>query len=85
MVYSSAGLVSFGFKVDVLAPWKGTNRLTETRHEDNVQTIAFLTVSDITAYQELAERIEETIAGQPGFLYHQWKTLSYASVTSEHA
>lgn len=65
------GLKSYGIDANVLKPMPGTNKLTQERGVDNIQTIAIVDINSKNAFQKYIERLEKAVDKFPGFLFHK--------------
>lgn len=64
------GLKAYGIEPNVLTPIPGTNKLTEARGVDNVQTISMVNINNKAAFEKYIERLEKEVEKFPGFLFH---------------
>lgn len=77
------GLQAYGISAGVLEPWKGMNRLTEERKEDNVQVLSLATVSDMEAFRDYAQRLRKAASNYPGFLFQRSYQLNESQVVNQ--
>ena len=66
-------LNQFGIQAAILDPWPGTLRLAEATRDDelNIQTFVTLDLSDLDAYRNISEQVENAASTQPGVLFHR--------------
>lgn len=71
-----ASMKKTGINAISLSPWPGTLRLTESRNDNNIQSLVTMELADMAAYRKISEQIEEAAINQPGVLFHRSYQMS---------